>query len=360
MSQRNISSIYLSIGISHKIFLFIFILMFSIGFIGGKFITLNKGEIYKKYLKPEIKIKQNVTEDDNEIKLLEIIDNRVIENKVIKNKLITISNQNPDTDTTKRDSKTDKQVVFVKKKINRNQPKWKTNALLFKPKPDIPMIAIIIDDMGLDVIRSNRILEIDTPLTTSYMTYAVNLKNQIQNAKNAGKEIMLHVPMEAKSEVYDEGPDVLKTSYDTKLLQTIIRQQLGKSDEIVGINNHMGSKFTEDFASMNAILQIVKGAGLIFVDSKTSQKSIGAKVAKIIEMPHLTRDIFLDHYPEEKEIEQQLKMLESFAKRKGYAVAIGHPRDNTINVLKKWIPDVQNRGFQIVPITTIIKHINNL
>ncbi len=356
MNKKSITDIYFSYGISKRSFVLIFILLFVIGFIFGNFINIHKHEVYNKYSISKIIEQKNLI--DGEIEDLDIINNPVIENKLNETRHEQIpDNRLHETSIAKVKNRN---VLFQKKKVNRNLPKWQVNALNFKVKNNIPMIAIIIDDMGLDIIRSNKVLEINAPLTTSYMTYAVNLQNQINSAKSKGKEIMLHVPMEAKSEAYDEGPDVLKTSYDSAQLQKIIKQQISKSDAIVGINNHMGSKFTEHFASMSTILQIVKDAGLIFVDSKTSQKSVGEKVAKIIEMPHLTRDIFLDHYPEEKEIEQQLKMLESFAKRKGYAIAIGHPRDNTINVLKKWIPDVQNRGFQIVPITTIIKHINNL
>ena len=365
MGKSSINNVYSSIGMNRKSFILIFILLFITGFVIGLFISQNKEEIYQKYtINNKEKIDNYIY--DNQIEELDIIDTYKVNKQSIENQITNISDTFNNTNNLKTiEQKKDnhqkqdkKKLIFTKKKIDRNLPKWQVNSLSFIPRKNIPMIAIIIDDMGLDIIRSNKILDINAPLTTSYMTYAINLNNQIKNAQKKGKEIMLHVPMEAKNEAYDAGPDVLKTSYDTELLQEIIKKQISKSNAIVGINNHMGSKFTENFAAMNTILEPVKDAGLIFIDSKTSQKSVGAKVAKVISMPYAARDIFLDHYPEEKEIEQQLKMLEIFAKHKGYAIAIGHPRDNTINVLTKWIQNIEKHGFQIVPITTIIKHIN--
>ncbi|MDR2933699.1 MAG: divergent polysaccharide deacetylase family protein [Rickettsiales bacterium] len=388
-SFLSIDNLLAASGFSKKSVVFLCLFLCAVGFSIGNLISTYKDDIYERYAaKPKVEnylvdVENILSVDmpekiigepaflerakmtiDEQRKNVELEKTLTVENASVKiddelpvvvekNDLqaaLTLASAPPKIETEK--PSTDLKIYKPREKL---EPLWMRNALDFVPKNGVPMIAIIIDDMGLDVIRSNRVLDIDAPITASYMAYAVNLQNQILRAKQAGKEVMMHIPMEAKNRTHDEGPDVLKDNYSAEVLREIMRKQIKKSDAIIGVNNHMGSKFTDDFASMNAVLDVVKDAGLLFVDSKTSAKSVAVKVADALKLPNVARDIFLDNHPSEKEVEQQLEMLERFAKRKGYAVAIGHPRDDTINVLKRWVGDVERRGFQIVPISAIIK-----
>ncbi len=70
-------------------------------------------------------------------------------------------------------------------------------------------------------------------------------------------------------------------------------------------------------------------------------------------MPHASRDVFLGNITGQSFIEDQLRALEKIARKNGRAVAIGHPYDETLAVLKLWLPDARRRGFEFVPISTI-------
>ena len=114
----------------------------------------------------------------------------------------------------------------------------------------------------------------------------------------------------------------------------------------VGINNHMGSKFTSDAASMKVVLAELKRRGLLFLDSRTSGKTVGAKLAE--------RNIFLDHDNSIEAVNKQLQQVEKMARRTGLAIAIGHPREATIKALRPWLQGIEGKGFRLVPLSTVV------
>ena len=116
----------------------------------------------------------------------------------------------------------------------------------------------------------------------------------------------------------------------------------------------MGSRFTQDHAGMEVVLHTIKSRGLIFLDSKTINSSVGDSLAKQMNIPHLVRDVFLDNNINADNIRQQLSRAEDVARRQGYAIAIGHPHPETIAALQNWMEDVQIRGFQLVPLSYIL------
>jgi hypothetical protein len=236
------------------------------------------------------------------------------------------------------------------------QPLWMENAIAFTPPKDKPMIAIVIDDMGVDLKRSRHMWEdVPGPLTLSFMTYADNLPKQTAAAHQKGHELMLHMSMEPSNSIIDAGPNVLMTAMSDGELTKLTQWGLGRFDGYVGMNNHMGSRFTEDRRAMRVVLQQVKQRGVLFLDSRTSAKSVAGKVAKELGMPALDRNVFLDNDNDINAVLKQLGEAERMARKYGVAIAIGHPREATIEVLKTWIPQALDRGLAIVPISTLMK-----
>jgi polysaccharide deacetylase 2 family uncharacterized protein YibQ len=115
----------------------------------------------------------------------------------------------------------------------------------------------------------------------------------------------------------------------------------------------MGSEFTENKGAVTRILEVAKSKGMMVLDSKTSSKSVMISEAERLNIPHATRDIFLDNIPNEKAIWQQFMKLEKIAAEHGQAVAIGHPYKTTIAALKKWLPTLKAKGIEIVPISQL-------
>jgi polysaccharide deacetylase 2 family uncharacterized protein YibQ len=227
-------------------------------------------------------------------------------------------------------------------------------ALPVAEKPAGPVVAIIVDDMGVDMLRSKKVLELDAPVTVSYLTYAPNLQSQIDMAAASGKEVMLHVPMEALNNTYDYGPEYLASGKSRADNQELLKKMLARARGYVAVNNHMGSRFTEDYFQMNGVMEVLKSAGLGFVDSKTTPKSGTKKIAGYLSVPYGERDVFLDDSNAAEDISRSLAKLELLARRRGYAVAIGHPRDATIEALSEWLSGLKEKGVTLVPVSYIM------
>ncbi|BDW88826.1 divergent polysaccharide deacetylase family protein [Thalassospira tepidiphila] len=235
-----------------------------------------------------------------------------------------------------------------------NQP-WQKYAALTQDTGDKPVIAIVIDDAGLDQPRTAKTVDLPGPITISYLPYARDLQAQVNAARKAGHEVMLHMPMEPSSASVDPGPHALLASYDRQKILNEMSWMLDRFDGYVGVNNHMGSKFTADPERMRVVMEVMKSRGLMFLDSRTSADSVGYSTASSFGVPAITRDIFIDDADDAAKIADMLARTENVARKQGFAIAIGHPRDLTIGALHKWIPEIQAKGFVLVPITDVLR-----
>jgi polysaccharide deacetylase 2 family uncharacterized protein YibQ len=235
-------------------------------------------------------------------------------------------------------------------------PLWQKNALPFAPRAGGPMIAIVIDDMGLDRKRSTRVVGLPAPLTLAWLPYANDLPHQTKVARAAGHELMVHIPMEPQGNDVDPGPDAMKVGVGNAELLRRLDHGLKAFDGYIGVNNHMGSRFTEDRAGMKLILGELQRRGLMFLDSRTTTHSVASSVARDLHLPALGRDVFLDHDMSPEAVRASLAKVEAVARHQGYAIAIGHPHDATVDALVTWLPAVAAKGFTLVPVSTILKN----
>ena len=234
-------------------------------------------------------------------------------------------------------------------------PAWRRYAA---PAPDIrgrPMIAVVIDDAGLNRRATARVLNLPAPLTLAFMTYADDLDRQSAEARRLGHEVMLHVPMEPVGAEIDSGPNALRTRDGAPEVLRRLRWGLDRLPNAVGVNNHMGSLFTTSEPGMAVVMEELKARGLLFVDSKTVAESVGARVAERFGVPYAVRDVFLDNDKVADAVQDQLLRVEEVARRRGHAIAIGHPHDATIDALLTWLPTLEARGFVLVPVSAIIR-----
>lgn len=220
-----------------------------------------------------------------------------------------------------------------------------------------PVIAIVIDDMGVSHRRTANISSLDYPLTSSFLTYASNLRPQIAAAERAGHEIIAHLPMEPKASM-NVSPDVLTVKMNEKQVAEGLNGMLDKFPGIAGVNNHMGSRFTEDAERMDVVMKELEKRGLFFLDSKTTPHSAGEKAAKDNSVRYVSRNVFLDNEDKFDYVMRQLRQTEAIARKNGYAVAIGHPKEQTYNALKVWLPTLKSRNLRLVHLSEIVKALN--
>lgn len=231
-------------------------------------------------------------------------------------------------------------------------PAWQAFAV--PARPGKALVAVIIDDMGVDQRRSARVAQLPGPLTLSYMTYAPHAAEQSAAAHAHGHELMMHMPMQPLATL-DAGPDVLSEQLPPAELHRRVEADLDRFPGFVGINNHMGSKFTAYQPGMKIVMQSLHERGLLFIDSMTTAKSVGMAEARAAGVPTARRNIFLDDVDDQASVAAQLAKAEQQAKSAGSVIVIGHPHDGTIAALAAWLPGLEKKGITLVPVTAVVK-----
>lgn len=217
-----------------------------------------------------------------------------------------------------------------------------------------PKIAIIIDDVGMDIKHSREAINLPAPVTMALLPYAPRAREMANDAKAKGHTLIIHTPMEAMDASVNIGPGGLKRSMSPEEMKAAINVMLASFDGYEGINNHMGSRLTQDRAAMDLVMGVLLEKGLFFVDSKTSGKSVAAIEAQESGVPFASRDVFLDHVDSAEFVAQALRQTEARALKYGSAIAIGHPKAHTLAGLRAWIPTLKDKGIELVSVKELL------
>ncbi|MBE0584419.1 MAG: divergent polysaccharide deacetylase family protein [Desulfofustis sp.] len=199
--------------------------------------------------------------------------------------------------------------------------------------PHPPKIAIIIDDMGYHRQIDGELLRLDLNLSFSFLPHAPYTKELEQEAYRLGRTVLLHLPLEPTSAQYDPGPGTLILAQSAAERQRLLEDNLLLVPHAVGVNNHMGSRFTADEQAMSELAALLARREMFFVDSMTTARSRGAAAAEKQGVPTVKRDVFLDNQQQETLICRQLELLVTIGRWQGSAVGIGHPYPETLAAL---------------------------
>ncbi len=197
----------------------------------------------------------------------------------------------------------------------------------------LPMVAIIIDDMGYHREVGRELLQLPMNLTFSFLAAAPFTAELEEMAFQAGRVVLLHQPMEPKGSEWDPGPGALLIGQSRVEQKRLFLENLQKVPHAVGVNNHMGSLYTEDREKMEELMELLQGQGLFFIDSFTTALSQGLAAAKTVGIPTARRHIFLDNVHSQDKVCKQLHKLVQSARENGWAIGIGHPNDATLAAL---------------------------
>ncbi len=231
----------------------------------------------------------------------------------------------------------------------------------FKPSkvaesiPVRPRIAIIMDDLGHDIHSAESLIDIQLPVTFAILPYTAQATSVARLAHQHGYEVMLHIPMEPRGyPAIDPGPSALLQSMNSAQLQSQLQKWLDGMPYVVGANNHMGSRLTEQADSMAAVLEVLHERDLFFVDSRTSAASVAVNEARRIGVPTTTRDVFLDNVREVSAIAREIRKLAGMARRRGSAVGICHPYPETLAALRQESEVLRQQGIEVVPVSQLL------
>ncbi len=216
-------------------------------------------------------------------------------------------------------------------------------------KAGLPKVAIIIDDLGYDEVIGEELLKFPIELTYSFLPFAPYTRKLERLTHRRGKTVFLHLPLEPKNSKFNPGPGALYLQDSPEMLREKLAKCLQEVPHAIGVNNHMGSAFTEDRPAMTTIIDELKARSLMFVDSFTTSGTVGLRVARQASMKSIGRSVFLDNVLDEKKICDRLEQLVILSEKNGRAVGIGHPHRETVNAVlrcgEKYLTRVQYVGL---------------
>jgi len=217
----------------------------------------------------------------------------------------------------------------------------------------LPRVAIIIDDMGHHELLGEELLALPIELTYSFLPFAPHTRKLEGLAYRAGKTVLLHLPLQPKGNKWDPGPGALKIEDLVEVQKSKFEKCLEEVPHAVGVNNHMGSLYTENQLAMTRLIWEIGDRALFFVDSYTSSKSVGLPIAQRLNVESARRHVFLDNILDKKKICVQLDKLIHIAERNGVGIGIAHPHRETVEALNSCGEDYKTR-VQYVSIENVV------
>lgn len=169
-------------------------------------------------------------------------------------------------------------------------------------------------------------------------------------------EVLLHLPMEPRGfPAVRPGPGVLLRAQSDEEIERTLESDLDSVPGAVGVNNHMGSAATADPRVMRAIMHVLARRGLFFVDSRTTDATVGEAEARAAGVLAVSRRVFLDDVASEQAVEKALGQLTARSRSEGFAVGIGHPHATTLAVLERELPRLEKAGVRLVKVGELVR-----
>ena len=218
-----------------------------------------------------------------------------------------------------------------------------------------PRIAIIIDDLGYQKAAGERAIALPGPVACAILPNAPSTRALAARARSSGKEVLLHLPMQAGNQSGPTEVGGLTLDMSRQDLAASFNAALLAVPDAIGVNNHRGSLLTRHPGHMLWLMQEIRARQpLFFVDSYTTHASVAMQIAGEAGVRAVRRDVFLDTDPTPERVRSEFERLKGLARKQGYAVAIGHPYDVTLSLLEELLPGLAAEGFELVPISELV------
>lgn len=244
-------------------------------------------------------------------------------------------------------------VPDKKKAVQKVQPAAKPE----KPRKRAPYagnLTFVFDDAGHNLDQLEYFLRLPFPCTIAVLPGLRYSSESARRIRKAGKQVILHQPMQSVDLHINPGPGAVTPGLSAEQIKNIVRKNLEEIWPVAGMNNHEGSLMTADEAAMSAVLDVVAEKHIFFLDSRTTARSVVAKVAKEKNMAVWERAIFIDNDKSRAAMETQIKKGLSIARQKGSAIMIGHVFTVELaELLTEMYPALIEDGFSLSAIAQV-------
>ena len=227
-----------------------------------------------------------------------------------------------------------------------------TSATATKPKSNGAKLVFVFDDAGHNLNQLEPFLNLPFKVVIAVLPGLPHSAEAAAAARKAGKQVILHQPMQAVNLSVDPGPSAIKPDMHTYEIEEIVRKNLAEIGPVVGLNNHEGSLITATQSAIGAVLDVCQAENIFFLDSRTNAETKAPQAALERGMKIYERDIFLDNEPGRDDIIAMIKKGLAVADKKGHAIMIGHVwSDGLAAIISEMYPDLVAQGYVFTDIS---------
>jgi len=231
---------------------------------------------------------------------------------------------------------------------------WKVYARPLADGPRRPRIAILLTGLGLSEPQTQAAVQLPGEITLGFLPHAQGLPVKVADARAAGHEVLLQVPMEPRNYPNDDpGPHALLTSVTASANLERLDWSLSRAVGYVGVINRRGARFAESGGDLRPVLESLRNRGLMYLDASEAQTDAPIRLADQLGVPRVTVDRRIDQEASRGAIDGKLIELEVLARRAGQAVGLGEPFPVTIERLGGWAAGLADKGIDLVPISAM-------
>lgn len=219
-----------------------------------------------------------------------------------------------------------------------------------------PRVAIIIDDMGYHLANGKRAIELPGPVSFSFLPGAPRARWLAEEAHALDKDVLLHLPLQAANDDGAPEPTEIHIDMSRELLSQTFTAALASVPHVVGVNGHRGSLLTRHPGHMQWLMEEIRDRDtLFFIDSYTHHGSVALQIAFENGVEAIRRDVFLDPVATPEAVEREFERLKTLARKRGRALAIGHPYPVTLELLERELPRLAEEGFELVRVSELLQ-----
>lgn len=218
-----------------------------------------------------------------------------------------------------------------------------------------PRVAIIIDDLGYQLAAGERAISLPGPVAYAVLPGAPRAVQLARLAHNRGKEVLLHLPLQAAADPQGEETDGLLLDMSMRQFRQAVGERIDAVPHVIGVNTHRGSLLTRHPGHMRWLMDEISNRGnLFFVDSYTTPQSVALRIAREQGVQAARRDVFLDPDRDPQTVRREFARLKRIASAQGFAIGIGHPYPATLDYLADALPTLEADGIELVGIRDLV------
>lgn len=240
-------------------------------------------------------------------------------------------------------------IITNKPKPQEQEQEPDVSAYPIQDLPELPSkgkLIFVFDDAGHNLEQLQYFLDLPFPCTIAVLPKLPNSRETARRIRAAGKELILHQPMQAVNPNVDPGKGAVKPGMSREEIKKIVASNVEEIGPIAGMNNHEGSLITSDEKAMEAVLELCREKNIYFLDSRTSSKSVVPQAAKKLNMSIWERAVFLDNKRDKAYMKKQIIDGLEIASQRGEAIMIGHVFTVDLAILlKEMYSDLTQEGY---------------